>query len=80
MYYSTMYQHYQHSLLPPFSCQYRFRSNMSTSHSLLEFVEEIITSIDNNKYDIGIFVDLKNSFDTVKNIIMVFVVLHTHGF
>ena len=39
--------------------QYGFRSNMSTTHALLELVEEIISSLDNNKYAIGVFVDLK---------------------
>ena len=52
---------------------------MSTSHALIELAEEITTSIDNNEYAIGIFVDLKKAFDTVnhailanKNMIIVF--------
>ena len=54
---------------------------MSTSHAISESVEEITNSLDNNKYSIGVFIDLKKSFDTVdhdvlaKNIIsMVFMV------
>ena len=43
---------------------------MSTSHTLIELVEEIISSLDNNKYAIGIFVDLKNAFDTVNHNIL----------
>ena len=61
--------------------QYRFKSNMSTSHAILELVEEITNCLDNNKYSIGVFIDLKKAFDTVdldvlaKQIIsMVFVV------
>ena len=43
---------------------------MSTSHVLFELVEEITTSIDNNKYAIGIFIDLKNAYDTVNHDIL----------
>ena len=32
--------------------QYGFRSNMSTSHALLELVEEITSSLDNKKYSV----------------------------
>ena len=35
--------------------QYGFRSNISTSHALIELVEEITASHDNNKYAIGIY-------------------------
>ena len=38
---------------------------MSTSHSLFELVKGITTSLDNNKYDIGIFGDPWKAFDTV---------------
>ena len=38
---------------------------MSTTHALLELAEEITSSLDNNKYAIGVFVDLKKAFDTV---------------
>ena len=50
--------------------QYGFRSNMSTTHALLELVEEITSSLDNNKYAIGVFVDLKKAFDTVDHDIL----------
>ena len=50
--------------------QYGFRSNMSTTHALSELVEEITSSLDNNKYAIGIFVDLKKAFDTVDHDIL----------
>ena len=45
--------------------RYGFRSNMSTSHAILELVEEITNSLDNNKYSIGVFINLKKAFDTV---------------
>ena len=31
-----------------------FRSNMSTSHALLELIEEITSSLNNKKYSVGI--------------------------
>ena len=45
--------------------QYGFRSNMSTSHAILELVEEMTNCLDNNKYSIGAFIDLKKALDTV---------------
>ena len=44
---------------------------MSTFHGVLELVEENINSLDNNKYSIGIFIDLKKAFDTVDHYILV---------
>ena len=45
--------------------QYEFRSSMSTTEALLDLVEEITTSLDKNKYTVGVFIDLKKAFDTV---------------
>ena len=41
------------------NCQYGFRSQMSTSHALMDLVEEITSSIDAKKISIGVFIDLK---------------------
>ena len=71
---------FKYSILSP--SQYGFRSNMSTSHALIELVEEITASLDNNKYAIGIFVDLKKAFDTINHNIlakMAFMVMHING-
>jgi len=46
-------------------CQYGFRTGRSTSMALLELVEKIITSVDQNLYTIGVFIDLKKAFDTI---------------
>ena len=43
---------------------------MSTTEALLELVEEITTSLDNNKYTVGVFIDLKKAFDTVDHDIL----------
>ena len=58
----------KYNILSPW--QYDFISNMSTSQILLELVEEITTSLANNKYAIGIFVHLTKAFDTVNRDIL----------
>ena len=50
--------------------QYGFRSNRSTSLALLELVEKITKSIDDGKYIIGIFIDIKKAFDTIDHNIL----------
>ena len=57
-----------------YESQYGFRRNMSTSLAMLELVENITTSIDDCKFTVGIFIDLKKAFDTMifsyKNLII----------
>ena len=53
-----------------YESQYGFRKNMSTSLAILELVENITTSIDDRKSTVGIFIDLKNAFDTVDHILI----------
>ena len=52
------------------SRQYGFRSSMSTTEALLDLVEEIKTSLDTNKYTVGVFIDLKKAFGTVDHNIL----------
>ena len=47
------------------SSQYGFRKAMSTSHAVMELIEEISNATDNKKHGIGVFIDLKKAFDTV---------------
>ena len=46
--------------------QYGFRKNMSTSMAIMELVENITNAMDNGKFTIGVFIDLKKAFDTVE--------------
>ena len=44
---------------------------MSTSHALMDLVEEITSSINAKKISIGVFIDLKNAFDTVNHTLLI---------
>lgn len=54
-----------------FNGQYGFRNNMSTAFALAELVEEITDSMDDSKYTVGIFIDLKKAFDTIDHDILI---------
>ena len=47
------------------SCQYGFREGISTSHALVEFLDDITHPLEYKKCAIGIFIALKKAFDTV---------------
>ena len=44
---------------------------MSTSHALLDLVDEITSSIDATKISIGVFIDQKKAFDTVNHDLLI---------
>jgi hypothetical protein len=58
--------------------QYGFRENISTSMALLDLVDKISASIENNESTIGIFIDLAKAFDTVNHNILLSK-LHHYG-
>ena len=65
---------------------FEFRQGHSTHHVLITLVDKISKSLDNGDIVIGVFIDLKKTFDTVdhkivfKNyIIMVFAEMHSNG-
>ena len=45
--------------------QFGFRSRHSTNHALLDLTEDIRNAMDNNKFAVGVFVDLQKAFDMV---------------
>ena len=50
--------------------QYGFQRQRSTEHALLHVLNTISTALNENKYCIGIFLDLKKAFDTVPHDIL----------
>ena len=64
----------KHNILS--SSQYGFRKNLSTTMALLDLVDKLTTSIDNNEITIGIFVDLAKAFDTVNHNILLSKLYH----
>ena len=50
--------------------QYGFRNNRSTAIALLELVEKVTNSIDQKRYTVGEFIDLKMVFDIIDHNIL----------
>ena len=50
--------------------------NNSTTYALIQITEKIKESIDNGKYDCGLFVDLRKAFDTVNHEILLLKLEH----
>ena len=48
-----------------FEKQFGFRKGHSTEHVLIELVNRIYNSFNENKYTLGVFIDLSKAFDTV---------------
>lgn len=58
--------------------QYGFQKGKSTESALLDTKEEILKNMENRTYTIGLFIDLKKAFDTVKHEILISK-LHDYG-
>ena len=50
--------------------RFGFRRKHSTRHTLISMTEHIKNTIDNGNYGCGIFIDLKEAFDTVDHTIL----------
>ena len=51
-------------------CQYGFRSNHSTCMALMDLYNKVSTSIENNEFAIGLFLDLSKAFDTLDHTVL----------
>ena len=50
--------------------QFGFRKGFSTSFALIDVIDHIRDAIDNNKYALGIFLDLEKAFDSIDHKIL----------
>ena len=53
-----------------YELQFGFRAKHSTSHALIDLIEDVRNSIDNNNFSVGVFIDLQKAFDTVDHKIL----------
>ncbi|XP_065672237.1 uncharacterized protein LOC136090057 [Hydra vulgaris] len=50
--------------------QFGFQKNLSTEHAIIELVDQINNGFNENKFTLGIFIDLTKAFDTVDHSIL----------
>ena len=53
-----------------YELQFGFRAAHSTTHALTDLIEDIRKAIDENKFSVGVFIDLQKAFDTVDHKIL----------
>ena len=53
-----------------FDKQFGLRKGHSTEHALIELLNRIYDSFNENKYSLGVFIDLSKTFDTVNHDIL----------
>ena len=67
----------KHNIL--YKLQFGFRENHSTSLALIEALNEIYSKLDEGKFVLGVFLDLKKAFDTIDHKILLSKLEH-YGF
>ena len=54
-----------------FRKQFSFSKGHSTDHALIKLIDSIYDSFNQNKYSLGVFIDLSKAFDTVDHNILI---------
>ena len=63
-----MYYHFHKYLVENdtlYAKQFGFQKSHSTDHVVIQLVDQITESFENNKYALGAFIDLSKAFNTV---------------
>ena len=67
--YRRLYSYLQENKIL-YSKQFGFQTGHSTDHAIIQLVEQIYENFEENKYTLGVFIDLAKAFDTVDHIIL----------
>ena len=62
--YNRLYQYLTENKIL-YSKQFGFQTGHSTKHTIVQFIDKIFEFVEYNKYTLGDFIDLSNTFDTV---------------
>ena len=68
-----MYNHLHKYLIKNnilYSKQFGLQSGHSTDYAVVQLVDQITKSFENNKYSFGVFIDLSKDFDTLDHSIL----------